>query len=233
MAKTGTVAATIREDTGKGAARRLRAAGRVPAVIYGHGEETRALSVDAHELEVLFSHISVENTVIELAISGAKGKKKPVTVRALVREVQRHPYRPGVMHVDFYELHAGERIEVEVPLRLIGAAPGVKAGGLMQHSLHELEIRCLPESIPDVLEVEVSALEIGDSIHVREMKIPEGIEVITEADRTVCAVIPPTVVPVEAEEAAEEAAAVAEAAEPELVRRRPEAAAEADEAEEE
>jgi large subunit ribosomal protein L25 len=233
MAKTETVAATIREDTGKGAARRLRAAGRVPAVIYGHGEETRALSVDAHELDVLFSHISVENTVIELSIAGGKGRKKPVTVRALVREVQRHPYRPGVMHVDFYELHAGERIEVEVPLRLVGAAAGVKAGGLMQHSLHELEIRCLSESIPDALEVEVSALEIGDSIHVRDLVVPAGVEIITESGRTVCAVIPPTVVPVEAEEAAAEPTEIAEAAEPELVRRRPEGAAEAGEAEEE
>lgn len=220
MANNATITATAREERGKGAARRLRRDGRVPAVVYGRGEETRALSVDAHELEVLFSRISVENTVIDLAIAGGKGRK-PKPVRALVREVQVHPYRRDIMHVDFYQLHAGEKVDVEVPIRLMGTAAGVKMGGVMQHSLHDLSIRCLPESIPESIEVDISALEIGDSIHVSELRIPEGIDVETDLERTVCAVIPPTVAPVEEPEPEEiEGVAGEELEEPELVRRR-------------
>jgi large subunit ribosomal protein L25 len=218
MATNAAIRATAREAGGKGAARKLRREGKVPAVIYGHGEETRSLAVDAHELEVLFSRISVENTVIDISIDG--GRKKAAPVRALVREVQRHPYRPEILHVDFYQLHAGEKVDVEVPIRLVGTAAGVKVGGVLQHSLHDLEIRCLAEAIPSHIDVDISALEIGDSVHVREIAVPEGVEVETDPERTVCAVIPPTVAPVE-EPAAEVVEGVAGEVEPELVRKRP------------
>lgn len=235
MAKTATISATPRDDTGKGAARRLRRDGRVPAVMYGHHEETQSLSVDAHELEVLFSHISVENTIIEVSVQ--HGKKKSAPVRALVREVQWHPYREQVLHVDFYQLHEGEKVEVEVPIRLVGQAAGVKEGGLMQHSLHSVEILCLPDRIPDTLELDVSALLVGDSLHVRDIVAPEGVEIETDADRTVCAVMAPTVLQVEEpeeEEGIEIEGVEGEAAEPELVRRRRgEEEAEEGEAEEE
>ncbi len=228
MANTASITAAPREAGGKGAARRLRREGRIPAVLYGHGEETRALSVDAHELEVLFSHISVENTVIEVAIEGGKAKKA-APVRALVREVQTHPYRQQILHVDFYQLHAGVKVDVEVPIRLVGAAAGVKAGGVLQQQLHEIAVSCLPESIPDHIDVDVSALDVNESIHVRDLTLGEGIDVETEGDRTVCAVLPPTVQPVEEPEALE-LEGVGGEVEPELVRRR---GAEAEEEEEE
>jgi large subunit ribosomal protein L25 len=207
MAARAELSAQARAGTGKGHNRKLRASGRIPAVLYGHGEETRSVSVDAHELERLFAHIHVESTVIDIAVDGAP-------VKALVREVQRHAVRDDVLHVDFYVIHAGERVTVEVPLRITGTAPGVRIGGLLQQSLDTLEIRCLPDSIPDTIVVDISTLEIGDSVHVRDMSIPEGVEVLVDGDRTVCSVVPPTVT-------AEAAAEVAEPgeAEPEVIGR--------------
>ena len=207
------LSAQSREGTGKGSARKLRAAGRVPAVIYGHGEETRKLSVDAHELMTLFSKIRVESTVITMNIDG---ETEPS--RALVREVQRHAFRDDVVHVDFYQIHAGEMLTVQVPVRLIGAAPGVKAGGVLQHSLSEIEVRCLPDRIPTTLDVDISALEIGDSVHVRDIAQPEGVEFLVDAERTVCSLMAPTLV-VEAEDEAAAAAVEGEVAEPEVIAR--------------
>jgi large subunit ribosomal protein L25 len=207
MAARAELSAQARDGTGKGHNRKLRASGRIPAVLYGHGEETRSVSVDAHELERLFAHIHVESTVIDIAVDGAP-------VKALVREVQRHAVRDDVLHVDFYVIHAGERVTVEVPLRITGSAPGVRIGGLLQQSLDTLEIRCLPDSIPDTIIVDISTLEIGDSVHVRDMSIPEGVEVLVDGDRTVCSIVPPTVTA----EAAAEAAEPAEA-EPEVIGR--------------
>lgn len=211
MAVTANLAARPRSETGKGVSRKLRASGRVPAVVYGHGEETRSLTVDAHELERLLSTVRVESTLIELSIEGERAP-----VRALVRELQTHPYRETVLHIDFYQIHAGEALTVEVPIRLVGASPGVRAGGIMQHALTELEIRCMPDQIPQVLEVDVSALEIGDSIHVGDIALPEGIEVLVDVERSVCSVIPPTVAAAEGEEAAPVEAAEVE---PEVIGR--------------
>lgn len=215
MAVTANLAARPRSETGKGVNRKLRASGRVPAVVYGHGEETRPLTVDAHELERLLATVRVESTLIELSIEGERAP-----VRALVRELQTHPYREDVLHIDFYQIHAGEALTVEVPIRLVGASPGVRAGGIMQHALTELEIRCMPDQIPELLEVDVSALEIGDSIHVSDIALPEGIEVLVDAERSVCSVIPPTVAAAEGEEAAP---AEAVEAEPEVIGRGKEA----------
>jgi len=191
MAFEAILRATPREGTGKGSNRKLRATGRVPGVVYGHNEATRAVSLDAHELEVLFSKISVENTVIKLSIEGEKGE-----VQALVREVQTNPVKGSVLHVDFLQLHAGEKVDVEVPVHLVGTAAGVKAGGVMDHQIHELPVRCLPAQIPESIEVDVSALELGDSIHVGDLKIPEGVEVDMDADRTVCSIVAPAVLEV-------------------------------------
>jgi large subunit ribosomal protein L25 len=198
MATEAILKATPREGTGKGSNRKLRATGRVPGVVYGHNEKTRSVSLDAHELEVLFSKISVENTVIKLSIEGEKGE-----VQALVREVQTNPVKGSVVHVDFLQLHAGEMVDVEVPVHLVGMAAGVKAGGVIDHQIHELPVRCLPAAIPESIEVDISALELGDSIHVGDLKIPEGVEVDMDADRTVCSVVAPAILEVPEPVAAE------------------------------
>jgi large subunit ribosomal protein L25 len=212
MAVKATLSAQPRSDIGKGKNRKLRATGRIPAVVYGRHEQTRKLTVDAHDFDRLLATVRVENTIINLSIEGERGP-----VKALVREVQTHPVRESVLHIDFYQIHADEAVTVEVPIRLLGTAAGVRAGGIMQHALIALEISCLPDNIPEVFEVDVSNLEIGDSIHVSDIAIPAGVEVQAEAERSVCSVIPPTVVPVEEEVA--EAAATEEAAEPEVIGR--------------
>jgi large subunit ribosomal protein L25 len=207
------LAAERRTERGKSAARKLRVAGRIPAVLYGHGEETQSLSLDAHELELLFAHISVESTLITLKIEGVKGGE----VRALVREVQKHPVKAKPMHVDFYQIHAGEKVMVHVPIRIHGTPAGVRAGGLLNQALDTLDVLSLPENIPGVIEVDVSKLEIGDSIHVRDLALPEGVETDIDGDITVCAVAHPAGgAAVEPTEAVEGAAP----AEPEVIRRR-------------
>lgn len=175
-----------RESAGKGTARKLRGTGRIPVVLYGRGEDSRSLSVDAHELELLMQRVHIESTIVQLQINGERS-----AVKALAREVQRHPSRPVILHVDFYMIHADEKITVEVPVRLVGQAPGVKTGGLMQHALTEIEVRCLPDDIPDFIELNVDGMEIGDSLHVRDAHMPNGVEAVQDPDRTICSVIPP------------------------------------------
>jgi large subunit ribosomal protein L25 len=215
MAATANLKAFRREAGGKGDARKLRQQGRVPAVIYGRGEKTRPVALDAHELERLFSRISVENTIIELEV---EGERKPV--RALVREVQSNPVRSEYLHIDFLQVHAGEKLYVQVPIQVVGTPAGVRAGGVLQVVLHELEIRTTPEQIPDVIELDVSSLEVGDSLHIRELELPDGISVEADGDLTVVSVLPPTVAVTEAEPTEVELPAGPE--EPELVRRRAE-----------
>jgi large subunit ribosomal protein L25 len=198
MATTATISAQTREGRGKGAARASRRGGRIPGVLYGHGEESVPLSVDAGELQKLVHTISVENTIVDLDI----GDGEPYKV--LIRELQRHPFRDEFVHIDFFHVAMDEKIQVEVPIVLLGTPTGVKnKGGILDHQLRELEVFCLPGSIPEKVEVDVSHLDIGDSIHVNEIQLPD-VEVLTELDRAVVAVLAPTVVEVE-EEAAEEA----------------------------
>jgi large subunit ribosomal protein L25 len=208
MVHSATLKAMGRATKGKGSARKLRAAGRIPAVVYGHAEEARSISVDAHELERLFAGISIENTVIDLGIDEA------AAIRVLVRETQTHPYRMEVLHVDFYQVHAGEQVTVEIPIQIAGTAQGVREGGILDQILHELPVRCLVDQIPEAIEVDVSALAVGDTIHVRDLSLPKGVEVEVEGDRVVCSVTPPTVPALEEE--SEEPAG--DGTSPELVR---------------
>jgi large subunit ribosomal protein L25 len=219
MATNASLSARPRSGRGKGDARKLRASGQIPAVVYGHNEETRSVEVDAHELERLFATVHVENTIIDLSIEG-----EAQAVRTLVREVQAHPWRGHVLHVDFYQIHAGEKLEVEIPIRLIGDAPGVKEGGVLSANINDLEVRCLPDAIPEFIEVDISGLHIGDAIHVSDLPLPEGVESLVDAERTVCTVTPPTVLKTLEEEEAEaeaaeaaELAAEGEAPEPEVI----------------
>lgn len=208
MAQTVTIAAERRQTRGKGAARRSRRQGRVPAVIYGHGREAEALTVSALELGKALHGIAAESTVIDLAVDGAPSK-------VLIREIQRHPTRMHITHVDFYEIHAGEKITLEVPVRIVGAAEGVRNdGGVLEHFLREIEIEVLPQDIPDRVDVDVTELGIGDSLHVSDITVPNA-KILTEADTTICTVVPPRV----EEEKPVVAELEAEVAEPELIRR--------------
>lgn len=215
MATSATIHATSREGTGKSAARTSRREGRVPGILYGHGEESVPLSVDARELQRLVHSVSIENTIVDLALDKAKAP-----VKVLIREIQRHPTREQYLHVDFFHIAMDEKLSVEVPIVLIGTPVGVKdKGGIVDHQLRELEVYCLPGEIPEKIEVDVSALDIGDSIHVSELSVPEGIDVETDAERSVVAVLAPAALV--AEEAVEGAPAPEEEiTEPELIGRK-------------
>lgn len=212
---TAQFSASTRTATGKGVARKLRAAGKVPAVIYGHGRDPQALELDAHAFQLLLEKVPYTSTVIELDIKGAK------MARTLIREIQRHPFKKQIVHVDFQELVAGETVTVKVPVHLVGTPEGVRVGGgLLDHILHEIEISVDPSNIPARYDVDVSALTIGHSIHVGDIKLGEGVELLTDAGATICVCHAPKV------EAAPAAGEEAAAAEPELIRK-----AKADEAE--
>jgi large subunit ribosomal protein L25 len=207
---TASLSAEARTETGKGVARKLRAAGRVPAVVYGHAREPQSLSLQTRELEKLLSQISTGSTVVELALGGA-------VTKTLIREVQRHPFKKSILHVDFQELVAGEKVTVDVPLVFVGVPEGVRlSGALLEQILHSIEILVDPANIPNHIDVDVTALAMGHSLHVRDIPVGAGIEVLTDEDATVCAVVAPRAVveetpAVEGEEAA--------AAEPELIRK--------------
>jgi large subunit ribosomal protein L25 len=195
MADT-TLKAERRDDSGKGVARKLRADGRVPAVVYGADEDTLSLSVDAHDAELLFGRISVENTIVSLKVAGIK---EPM--ETLVREVQVHPYRPDILHVDFYRVQKGVAVDVDIPLTLEGIPNGVRHdGGIMEQTLNELSVRCIPSRIPEAIVVDVTELQIGDSLHVSDLEIPEDVEVQTDLARTICVVSLPRVEVEEVEE---------------------------------
>jgi len=210
---TAQLGAEPRTETGKGVARKLRAAGKVPGVIYGHGREPQSLTVNAREFDRLAERVRITSTVIELALDGR-------TARTLVRELQRDPMRRHVLHIDFQELVAGEKVTVSVPLRFVGTAEGVKTGGgILEEIIHQLDVRCDPANIPDHIDVEVTALTIGHGLHVSDLKLPEGVEVMADPEQTVVIVSAPKAE--EAPAAPAEGAVVAPeaAAEPELIRK--------------
>jgi len=203
--------ATVRENNGKGAARSLRARGQIPAVIYGHDHAPQSLALNARDLDRLLGHIQAESTVIEVTVDGK-------TSKTLIREIQRHPIKRQILHVDFQALVAGEKVTVNIPITLIGIPEGVKLeGGVMEQPLRELEIEVDPSNIPDHFELDVSTLKIGDSLHVSDIKAPEGVQILDDPETSVVVVAAPRAV-IEETPAAEGVEGAAEAAaEPEVI----------------
>ena len=208
MAQLISISAAPRTAAGKGAARQARLQKKVPAVVYGHGRASQSLEVDAQALEQALTGKEPSSTVIELTVEGKKA-------RALIREIQRHPVRPDIIHIDFYEIHADEKVKLKVPVHLTGTPDGVRnAGGVLDQVTREVEIDVLPEHIPDRVELDVTALTIGHSLHVSDLVIPNA-TILTHADLTIATVVPPR-----AEEVAAPAAETGtEVAEPELIRK--------------
>ena len=204
--------ARARTETGTGVARKLRQVGQVPAVIYGHGREPQSLAINSRELEKLLSQFSAGSTVIELNIDGAG------VAKTLIREIQRHPVRRNIIHLDFQELVAGEKITVSIPLRFVGTADGVRnSGGILEETMHVVHVRVDPSAIPSHIDVDVTALTIGHSIHVNDLALPAGVAILDDPGATVCVCAAPKTVE-EAPAVAVEGEAVV-AAEPELIRK--------------
>jgi large subunit ribosomal protein L25 len=211
---TVSLSANARDGKGKGAARSLRSQGQVPAVIYGHGRDPQALALNARDLDKMLSHIQAESTVIEVTVGGH-------TAKTLIREIQRHPIKRQILHVDFQALVAGEKVTVSIPIVLQGIPEGVRLeGGVLDQTLREIEIEVDPSNIPDHVEYDVTNMVIGDSVHISDLKVPEGVEVLDDPETSVAVLAAPRAVieetPVVAEAVEGEPGAVAE---PEVIGR--------------
>lgn len=190
-----------RDSRGKGAARGLRRAGLVPGVVYGGGREATPVVIDSAKFERLLetSHAGV-NTLIDLEGSSAAAGKT-----VIAKDLQREAVRGDLMHVDFYEIDLTEKIEVEVPIHLVGTPAGVVLGGVLDQQQREITLLCLPGSIPDEIEADVSGMELGDSLHISDLTVPGGVEIATEDILTVATVLVPRGLKEDEEEASEEA----------------------------
>lgn len=213
MATTVQLKGTVRSEKGKGAARRLRRTEAIPGVLYGKGKDPVMLALDQRQFLTAVAGHSVSNLIVDLNVGGDKE-----TVKTLIREVQLDPVSGSVLHVDLNEISLTDQIEVDVPIILEGIPSGVKnSGGILQHPLRILSVRCLPTDLPESVKVDVSALEIGDSIHVSELDLA-NVEILEDPETSLASVIPPTKIeeptPVEGEE---EVPTEEEAAEPEVV----------------
>jgi large subunit ribosomal protein L25 len=181
-----------RSDHGKGVARKLRAAGRVPAVLYGHDQESIPLSVDSREMVHVLHSSGGSNVLLDLMVDG-----KPHL--AMPREIQRDHIHNRLIHIDFLAVSRTSTITADVPVIEFGEAAGVKEGGVVEHHLRDLRVECLPQDVPDQLDVDITELNIGDMIHVRDVVVPAGVTVLTNPDDAVLSVITPAALRTEAE----------------------------------
>lgn len=184
--------------------RALRREGLIPAALYGHkGAESMSLVAKAKDVEILLKNASVNNTLVEVNVPEASWKGK-----ALIREVQKHPWRPDIYHVSLFAVAGQDSVEVVVPINLEGEAEGVREGGLLEQIITELTIQCPPSQIPEVINIDVTEMPIGTTLHISELNLPEGVSASDDPERTVL-----TIVEGKAEEPEEEEAEGEEAIE--------------------
>ncbi len=204
--------ARVRKTKGKGAAKKLRKMAQVPAVFYGPKTESVMLAVDYPELERLLKQGSSDNVILDLQVQSDQGTE---THKAIIKDILMDPVKDIFLHADFYEISMDKEITVDVPIRLVNSPVGVTEGGILQHIRRKLNISCLPDKMIDVLELDVSGLAIGDSLHVEDIDLPEGIVSLEEGHLTVATVAAPTVAEEAEEEVIEEELAEGEVAESE------------------
>lgn len=188
-----------RRETGKGAAKALRRAGRIPAVLYGSGDN-QPLSVSVQELERMFNSPKFTRGLINLVVE--KGGKGQRTV--MIKEFQSDPVKEHHLHIDFYEIKMDQKISTMVPVATTGTSKGVEEGGILQIIRRELEVYCLPANIPEQIEIDISELDVGDSVHVSEIPLAEGVEIPYDVDFTILTVVSPKMEAPEEEAEAEE-----------------------------
>ena len=164
--------ASKREAQGTGASRRLRRAGRVPGIVYGGGRDAQSVDIDHKELYFALKNEAFHSSVLSMILDGAKES-------VLLRDFQMHPYKPLVLHVDFQRVDATHKVHLKVPLHFVNAdtAPGVKlGGGVVNHILTEVDVSCLPSALPEFIEVDLGQMEVGQSLHLSNLKLPAGVE---------------------------------------------------------
>ena len=210
--------ATTRTASGKGVARKLRAAKKIPAVVYGRGEQPQALEINYNHFHAVYHGLHGENALVNLQIDGKPSEKK-----AVIRDIQHDPVEGDILHIDFQHISMDQKIRLSVPVKLIGTANGVKNfSGILQWTFRELEVLCYPDKIPESVTINIESLNIGDAVHVKDLDYPE-IEFLDDEHETIVNVIAPKVVAAAVETGAEGEAAVevapveAEGAEPEVI----------------
>jgi len=181
--------ATVRKSVGNGPARVLRRAGQIPAVLYGRKIEPVLLSVNTKALEQILKKGSFGQFILNLVIQNGKKMTKP----AIIKELQTHPVSGDLIHIDFYEVDMKRQIKVMVPVVTMGKSVGIEEGGLLNIVRRELEVFCLPGDIPEAIEIDISELGIGDSIHLEDVPLGENVEVATDVNYTVVTVLSPKV----------------------------------------
>lgn len=191
MAKQQKLAAQTRLSTGRSAVNKIKAQGLVPAVVYGGKEKPVSLSVNAREIRNILAHATSEHFLVDLEIADGGSTTNRL---ALVQEVQHDPIKGHVLHVDFHAVKADEKLHAKIPVETIGEASGVKNfGGILEISLHEIEVECLPKDLPEVITLDVSGLGVGDAIHVKDVQFSEGVSARIDGDLTVVRVAAPKV----------------------------------------
>ena len=183
------IALRTREHTGKGVARKLRAAGRIPGILYGPKIGSVVVDLETRELERILREAG-SNALLDLAVEGRTDLADSV---ALVKESQRHPVRGHLMHVDLYQVDLTQKVEVGVPVSITGRSQGVENGGILDVLVRELLVSCLPRAIPESLEIDVTALEVGDAIHAGQVTLPADVELVMDSDLAVVHVVAPAV----------------------------------------
>ncbi|RUO25302.1 50S ribosomal protein L25 [Aliidiomarina minuta] len=166
-----TLNAELRHDSGKGASRRLRHEGKVPAVLYGAGKEAVALTLDHDKVNNTADHEGFYSHILTLNIGGKKEQ-------AIVKDMQRHPYKPKLVHLDFQRVSAKEELHTNIPLHFLNEEGIKKTGGVVVHHMNDVEIACLPKDLPEYLEVDVEGLEVGDNVHLTDLKLPKGVTLL-------------------------------------------------------
>lgn len=185
--KQSNLSVTVREEKGKGAARRLRRAGMIPAVFYGRKSETVPLAVPRKEFQDILNSDAGSGTFLNLSFGGKKKSEK----MALIKDLHTNPVTNDLIHADFYELMMDEEIVSHVPVRLVGKAKGVEMGGTLQPIRRELEVKCLPKDMPETIEIDVTDLGLGQSVHIDDVNLPPGVEVPHDVNFTVAVVLAP------------------------------------------
>ncbi len=214
--------AQMRDSAGKGVARSLRREKRLPAVLYSHGKST-AISMVGKDVAKILNTEGGEHALINLTLEGAQGGGERM---ALIKDYQVDPITGNLIHLDLMEVAMTEKVKVSVAVHLVGASVGIKEGGILQYGFRELEVECLPAQIPDFIEASIADLKVNESLHVRDIKAPEGVRILTEAEATLATIQPP-ISAEKLESMLAAAPATAESGEPEVVKKKKEGEAEA------
>ena len=180
----------VRTQTGKGSARKLRSAGKLPAILYGPETDAVMLTLDCAELMKALQGKSAENILLDLRIdSDEKGKPKKV----MIKEIQKDPVKRDYLHVDLFEISLKKEVEVDIPIHLVNTPIGVTEGGVLQHVRREVKVSCMPDDLVDKIEIDVSGLDIGQSLHIQDISFPSGLKSLEDGDVTVLTVVAPTI----------------------------------------